>query len=76
MAKIIQGMPESIRKHFEGKPEKGTIQKRELFCEECRKMMVFRQEFTNTYTWLMPWICSDTEKSGNLIEGCGAQRTL
>ena len=66
MGQLTQGMPDWMREHFEGKPEKGTTQARELFCRECRKVMVFHQEFTNTYTYLMPWICV----------GCGAKLTL
>ena len=61
---MYERMPDWMREHFEGKPEMGTVQKRELFCRECRKVMVFEREFQNTYEYLMPWNCIGCEARG------------
>jgi len=52
-------------------------QKWEMFCKDCHRVMTF----TRTIAAFgeksdAAWTCSDTEKPGAIVEGCGAQQTF
>jgi hypothetical protein len=51
------------------------IQKWEIFCTECRRVMTFARTVAGPPD--APWICSDTPKpTGNTVTGCGAEATF
>ena len=46
------------------------IQKWEMYCGDCKKVM----DFTRPGIAGMPWICSDTKRpNGHVSKGCGAR---
>ena len=62
------------------------IQKWEIFCTECRRVMTFERTVDTSRRYRRPgvagppdapWICSDTPKpTGNTVTGCGAEATF